>query len=696
VELAGQNPAQQAEIAYVRGRCEIAQNQLEKAGTAFRQAAETPSADPFLRAASHSSLAYCFRESGHFDDAAVWYEKAWPEFAALGALPFEEQALGNLGYVYFEVGDMPRAREDSQKAVSMADELNLRGDLQIWQVNLGRAEDNLGEYGAAEKAYQAALDTPSPPGSPIWARRALHNLVRLAITRNHIADAERYHQKEGDQKLQGDDFVNWRLDGARIAELKGQYKEAETALRQMIVEAEALPEAKRPNFRVMFWMQIQLARVYADQKKDSDAVIWFEKGIDTVMRAAAKIKSPQARAALLSSIPVYDDYVAFLVDRRRTAKSLRVAQAGRAQTLAQGLGYVIRNNESPEQWLARIQTLLRREKATILSYFLSQKDSYLWVVTPEKAQAVSLGVTGRQLEDLIDRYRGEISHHQSMESSSAAQQLFSLLLEPANALLAKDSHVIIVADSKLYSVNFEALISPHGGLHYWIEDVAVENVSSLDLWMAGANARRAAAKGLFLIGAAVEADPHFPALPNAPREMDAVARYFDPRKVTRVSGAAATRNAYMASALQQFKDIYVAAHGTSNAVDPMNSAIILSPERGGNYKLLASDIAGKKLNADLVTISACEGAGKNLQSLEGLLGLEWAFLRAGAHRVIAGLWDIDDASTPDFMNNVYQELTRGRDAIYALRTAKLAMLHSGDTAHQHPYYWASLQLYTGA
>jgi CHAT domain-containing protein len=100
------------------------------------------------------------------------------------------------------------------------------------------------------------------------------------------------------------------------------------------------------------------------------------------------------------------------------------------------------------------------------------------------------------------------------------------------------------------------------------------------------------------------------------------------------------------------------------------------------------------LNADLVTISACEGAGTSVQSLEGLLGLEWAFLRAGAHQVVAALWDMDDEVTPGLMNDFYDQLTHGHSAAVALRHAKLALLHAGGT-HASPYYWASLQLFTG-
>jgi CHAT domain-containing protein len=144
-----------------------------------------------------------------------------------------------------------------------------------------------------------------------------------------------------------------------------------------------------------------------------------------------------------------------------------------------------------------------------------------------------------------------------------------------------------------------------------------------------------------------------------------------------------------------YKFIHLATHGTPNATDPLLSAIILSAGKDGNFKLLAQDIVDGKvrLNAELVTISACEGVGTQLQSLEGLLGLEWAFMRAGAHQVIAAVWDQDDAVTPALMDDFYDQLTHGKSATDALHHAKLSILHAGGF-HASPYYWASLQLYT--
>ena len=77
------------------------------------------------------------------------------------------------------------------------------------------------------------------------------------------------------------------------------------------------------------------------------------------------------------------------------------------------------------------------------------------------------------------------------------------------------------------------------------------------------------------------------------------------------------------------------------------------------------------------------------------MGLGWAFMRAGAHQVVAALWEVDDSSTPALMDDFYSEIQNGKTVANALHSAKLKMLHS-DELHSRPYYWASLQLYSGS
>jgi CHAT domain-containing protein len=114
-----------------------------------------------------------------------------------------------------------------------------------------------------------------------------------------------------------------------------------------------------------------------------------------------------------------------------------------------------------------------------------------------------------------------------------------------------------------------------------------------------------------------------------------------------------------------------------------------------NFKLYARDIIRQRLSADLVTISACYGSGLRDYAGEGLVGLSWAFLRAGSHNVIGALWAVDDASTAQLMGNLYQGLSQGKPPRDALRAAKLAMLHS-DSVYRKPFYWAGFQLYSGS
>ena len=77
------------------------------------------------------------------------------------------------------------------------------------------------------------------------------------------------------------------------------------------------------------------------------------------------------------------------------------------------------------------------------------------------------------------------------------------------------------------------------------------------------------------------------------------------------------------------------------------------------------------------------------------MGLTWAFLRAGAHSVIAALWEVSDMSTPQLMGDLYAGISKGDSPEAALRKAKLTMIHSA-SAYRKPFYWAPFQLYRGS
>ena len=184
---------------------------------------------------------------------------------------------------------------------------------------------------------------------------------------------------------------------------------------------------------------------------------------------------------------------------------------------------------------------------------------------------------------------------------------------------------------------------------------------------------------------------------NAFAEIRGIEKHFPPDTRTVVTQSGAVPAAYAENNPDEFSYIHFVAHGTASRLDPLDSAVVLSPspDNPENYKLYARDIMRDPLHARLVTISACYGSGLRAYAGEGLVGLSWAFLRAGAHNVIGALWEVNDASTPLLMDRLYAELEAGKSPDAALRTAKLSLIHS-PAVYRKPLYWAGFQLYTGS
>jgi CHAT domain-containing protein/Tfp pilus assembly protein PilF len=148
--------------------------------------------------------------------------------------------------------------------------------------------------------------------------------------------------------------------------------------------------------------------------------------------------------------------------------------------------------------------------------------------------------------------------------------------------------------------------------------------------------------------------------------------------------------------LGQYRVIHFATHGLLNSVHPELSGILLSlVDKRGNLKegfLQLHEIYNLKLPAELVVLSACQtGLGKEIKG-EGLVGLTRGFMYAGAARVMASLWKVDDRATAELMKYFYQGMLgerRLRPAA-ALREAQIEMWKQ--ERWKHPYYWAAFLL----
>jgi CHAT domain-containing protein len=275
---------------------------------------------------------------------------------------------------------------------------------------------------------------------------------------------------------------------------------------------------------------------------------------------------------------------------------------------------------------------------------------------------------------------------------------------------------MILADGALSKLNFETLLVPGSGpnssqilgsasrLHYLLDDATLLSAPSLAM-LAAAKPVRSVDRKLLLLGNAVSPSQDYPSLPLFGTEMTQIERHFSAQHLSVFAGQQATPATYLSSDPARYSYIHFVAHAVASRTDPLDSAIILSGSalsgstlsRGTtseeSFKLYARDIMQHPIDARLVTISACYGSGTRSYAGEGLVGLSWAFLRAGAHSVIGALWEVSDDSTPRLMDALYQGVENGQEPAVALRNAKLALLHSQSRYHA-PFYWAPFQIYT--
>jgi CHAT domain-containing protein len=135
--------------------------------------------------------------------------------------------------------------------------------------------------------------------------------------------------------------------------------------------------------------------------------------------------------------------------------------------------------------------------------------------------------------------------------------------------------------------------------------------------------------------------------------------------------------------------IHLAVHGVADPKYPERAALVLGPDAQNHDDglLQAREITTLPLNADLVTLSACDtGVGK-IQGEEGVESLERAFLIAGARTVVATLWSADDTFSAALLKSFYIHLANHEDKGSALRNAKIDMIRKFGQAAP-PYYWA--------
>ena len=679
------------EAARYRGFCAATRGDVATAELRYREALDLAhrSGVRALEVKATGSLGLLRVQTRRFDDAVVWLNKALILATDLHFDLITVKTLTNLGWCEYALGDYPRALTFLSKSDGLAESRGYRGERAIALQMTGNVHYRLGEFDQAASAYRQSLDFSTELGERKRMAELLGNLGFVQLQQGRydeadasVAEALRIKTEMGDEAMRQHSLQAQ----ADIAERRGDYTKAEALYQKVLASPGLEPE-------LQWETRAGLAIVRMKTERFAEADQEFRKAFDSIEQSRSALRRTDHKISFFSSLyRFYDSYVDFLVARGETARALEVADRSRARLLREAGG--ARDGQTTVA-SAQFREAARSLNATILFYWLAPQRSFLWTITAGDVQLHVLpGDTA--IGQHVDAYQALVlrSRDPLRESSQDGEWLRRTLIEPAAAVLSSTSRVVFVPDGALHQINPETLVVPSPSPHYWIEDVTLLVAPSLSV-LTGGNvtpAPQARQPSLLLIGDPAASGAEFPRLQYAAREITRIGEQFPPAQRTIRSGADANPKAYLASDPAQFAFIHFAAHAEANTEAPLESAVILS-STGDTPKLYARDILGVPLRADLVTISGCRTAGSRTYSGEGLVGLAWAFMSSGAQRVIAGLWNVEDASTSEVMEQLYRGLTHGEPPEEALRHAKLRLIQS-DGAYRKPFYWAPFMTYT--
>jgi CHAT domain-containing protein len=624
------------------GMCRLGRGHYDEALTFFERAlalSKLEQAAVYAQVLSNSGI--CYSRLGQFDRALDVQQRAVSLLRARGAAKPLVEALGSLGNTHVLKGDAAGALPFLNEAFSVASAGGLTRDAAVWAVNLSTANAAIGDWPAAERFNES-----SRAGQDVDAVRQVY----------------------------------LDLNAAQIAAGRGDRVRGRELYERVLTETDNAPA-------VTWTAHAALAQLAVADQQPLVAAKHFKAALATVERTRSDLLKLDYRLSFLTElIEFYRNYVDALVAEGRSDEALAIADSSRGRVLAERQRVDAPAHTDPQRW----REVARRSNTVLLSYWLAPRRSFLWIVDGARVRRLDLPPQG-EIEAALREHQAMLANalvNPLQRANTPGDRLFQMLIAPAG--LPPGASVVIVPDGALYELNFETLPVDGARRHYWIEDAEVQIAPALSMLTARA-APSVKAPRLLLIGNPAPRPPEFPALRYASTEMHRIVSHF-PGQYVEYGEANATPTVYRNAPLDRFSIIHFAAHATANVESPLESAVVLSgPDTG--YKLYARDVADKPLDAELVTVSACRSAGERTYSGEGLVGFAWAFLRAGARRVIAGLWDVDDRSTAGLMDELYAGIQAGRGPARSLRDAKLALIRQGGQL-ANPYYWGPFQLFT--
>ena len=668
------------------------------------------------------------------------------------------QILTAIAASYGDQGKYREALARFQSAFDLAKESNLLRSSELLRQNIAECYIDLHEdRRGAEMLEEANRQTPDP-----FPYGAQFRYATLALAYKHLEEYDRAltaatKSIEEARARKNEQFVSEPLTLRALAEEKlGKYDAALADVREALAAIEGLRARLVPSDF--------MKRGFAEKTQENfDFSVQLLQEMNQPKQAIEIAEQARSRAFLdlLATRQVQNRKSSEegLVAEKKPAPPAAGVASAQAQVSADGtqqltqrggktVGPPIATGQADPDLpsvvsaesasLKEMQEQARRLHSTILSYWVGNESTFVWLL--DSSDAVHSARIPLKREHLVELVRGvwpldahsepiaktetaEANSHEPKPNQRAVvefpsrgrgelkadraqkerwRELYQLLIAPVETYLPSQegSRITIIPHGPLFALPFAGLRDARG--RYFLERYTLEYAPAMSvLRFTGASAihTEGAVPHFLLV-----ADPAgmqklgLPQLPGSRREVSEIARRFPSGEVTILTGAEAQANSVRTTAAKS-SIIHFATHGIVDDTQPFDSYLALA-----DGKLTARDIYGLKLNADLVFLSACR-SGMGKVTGDGVLGLTRAFLYAGTRSVVATLWDVADEPTARLVTSFYKNVSQNPDKAQALRSAQLSVLRqlrAGKmqvatrrgplTLPENPVFWASFVL----
>ena len=601
------------------------------------------------------------------------------------------------------------------QAIARATESGARGHAIDGLIGQAYALQGMSEYASAARSAQRALDIATATGARHERAESQFALGENSRLTGHAADAlEMFGRAEATLLDTADPDLMWQIEFSRGRALRslGDVEAAAAALTRSVelieeVRTRLLEERYRSGYlQDKQQVYIELVRMMLELDRADAAFEMAER-----LRARSYFQQFELSSPLPPSANNPEREQELRERVRQLQRALGEERASGNSRQAAVTTFSVELLTAEREYQAFLDDQLSRnivpsltqqsidpesvgsrlaDGDLLVEYLVGDTELVIFAIRPDGLEAMVESIPRTNLRSRIELLRDLLSRPDSDRWEKPAIALADVLLKPlqTSGIVDGVDKIFIVPHDYLNYLPFAVL--PVGNANK-----QKPMLDHFDLtYLATAAALGQPSNDLGDTASLLAVAPANSRLRYAPDEARSIQRIYEPNS-TLLLGNAATESRFKSIA-SDYRILHIATHSDFNRLNPMFSGLQLESDDDNDGRLEVHEVLRLQLDADLVTLSACEtglGSGyfTDIPAGDEFVGLTRAFLSVGTDSVMATLWEVDDESSVHLMTSFYQGLEdSGRSKPQSLSIAQQRL--RANKNYEHPYYWAPFVL----